>query len=350
METRKNLIRLEDISQTLETQLQHLQAQAEIAQHYRSLQEKLHLLQSLLWVQRRNDALSQRTNAEQEIQKLEVALEVALSKQHHAEKEYETMRETEYAVSDKLLQVQGQLYTVNAEIGRLKQEINHLKNNSERLVQQIQEIEHRLEKNNRQEEIAQKNLLHWRQEKINAESAHAESALRNDQFSKELPITEANFIRCQEALEKCRHSLLMTEQVNQLENNHLAHAAKNIQQLEARHSRLLKEQSELVASDSSLLAERQLEMDQAECALKEHSLKHQDSEHRLSAAILHKQQVTDKVQELQHSLSQATARFSALQNLQQKLENNQDLAIWLNKHQLDGLPRLWQHMQIQPEW
>jgi len=350
VETRKNLARLEDICQELETQRQHLEIQAKIARQYQSLQEKLHLSQSLLWLQRRNDAMNQHTDAEKEIQKLEIELETALSKQRHAEKEYEIRREKEYAINDKLLQVQGQLYAANAEIGRLEQEINHLKNNSERLVQQIREVEKQLERNTQLREITSESLRHWCQEKTQAESAHADSILRNDEESKKLPGIEADFLRCQEELGTCRHNLLITEQANQLEDSHLTHATKNIQQLETRNSRLLKEQSELVFVDSSKLTELQSKIDRAEYTLKEQNLKHQEIENHLSVAIQLKQQITSEIQELQHALSQATARFNALHNLQQKLENNQHLTTWLSKHQLDGLPRLWQHIQIQPEW
>ena len=186
IETRKNLTRLEDICQELKTQLQQLEIQAEIARQYQLLQEKLRISQSLLWLQRRNDAMTQRVDAEKEIQKLEIELETTLSNQRKAEKEYEEIRTKEYVISDKLLQVQGQLYAANAEIGRLEQEINHLRNNSERLAQQIREVENHLERNNQTKEITLESLHHWCQEKIKAESVHAESILKNDEESKSI--------------------------------------------------------------------------------------------------------------------------------------------------------------------
>ena len=137
-ETRKNLIRLEDISRELEAQLEHLTSQAELATHYQSLQEKLHLSQSLLWLQRKIDALHQRNQAEQEIHRLETELNTALSTQRQAEQEYDNARANEYAVTDQLLQTQGQLYSIDAEIGRLEQEKSFLTHTIERLTQQIQ--------------------------------------------------------------------------------------------------------------------------------------------------------------------------------------------------------------------
>jgi chromosome segregation protein len=350
VDTRKNLTRLEDICQELKSQLQHLEIQAEIAQKYKLLQEKLHTSQSLLWLQRRDEAINQRTHAEKEIHKLEAELEIVLSNQRNAEKEYEETRAKEYAASNNLLQVQGQLYAANAEIGRLEQEINYLRNNSERLAKQIQEVENQLEKNNQLKELTLESLIHWRQEKTEAELAHAKSNHRSDGECKKLPDVEADFLSCQEELSRYRHNLLLIEQANQLEDSHLTHATKNIQQLDARYARLLTEQNELASIDESMLIELQLKVDQAEYALKKESQEHQNLENQLSAAIKLKQQITNRTQELQHALSQATARFNALQNLQQKLENNQSLSLWLSNHQLDILPRLWQKIQIQPEW
>ena len=350
VETRKNLTRLEDICQELKSQLQHLEIQAKIAQQYKSLQEKLQRSQSILWLQRRTDAIDQRTHAKNEIQGLEAELEITLTNQHNAEREYEKTRIKEYTVNDKLLQLQGQLYANDAEIGRLKQEINYLRNTIDRLTHQIQEAENQLERNNELRKVKLENLAHWRQERTKAELNHQQSIIKNDEGRKKLPVIEANSLACQAKLNKCQHNLLLTEQANQLEYSHISHAEKNIQQLEARYARLLKEQSELASIDPAGLTKLQLEMDQAEHALNEENRKHQDIENQFTAATQFKQQITSKIQELQHTLSQTTARFNALQNLQQKLENDPSLTAWLSKQQWDVLPRLWQKIQIQPEW
>lgn len=350
VETRKNLTRVEDICQELALQLQHLKIQAKIAQQYKSLQEKLQRSQSLLWLQHKTEAVNQRTLAENEIQRIETELEIVLTNQHDAEKEYEKIRAKEYIVNDKLLQVQGQLYSTDAQIGRLEQEIGYLRNTIDRLAHQIQEVENQLERSNELKKVKLENLAHWHQEKTKSELNHREAILKCDEENKKFLVVEANFLASQAKLNKCRHNLLLIEQANQLEVSHVSHAEKNIQQLETRHTRLLKEQSELVSIDLAGLTKLQLEMDQADYALNEENRKHQDIENQLTAVTQFKQQVASKIQELQHTLSQTTARFNALQSLQQKLENNLSLTDWLRKQQLDVLPRLWQKIQIQPEW
>ncbi|NBQ68875.1 MAG: chromosome segregation protein SMC [Nitrosomonadaceae bacterium] len=349
-ESRKNLTRLEDICQELDAQLQHLEVQAKIAQQYKQLQENLHHSQSLLWLLHRTEAQKQQQRAEQDIQKLATELEIVLASQQQAEKDYEAARANEHTVNDQLLQSQGQLYTADAEIGRLEQEINHLNSTHDRLLQQTQQVESQLQKNNQLKASKLENLAHWQQEKIKTGSAQQDSTQKCHEENNKLPAIEANFHACQEKLNQLRQDLLFVEQTSRLEDNQLLHAAKNIQQLEARHTRLLQEQNEFVLIDPSQLTQLQHQIDNTENKLKEEQLKQLEIETQLSAITQSKQHIARTIQELQQALSQASAGHTALQNLQQKLENNQSLAAWLHQRQLDILPRLWQKISITPEW
>ena len=349
-ESRKNLTRLEDIYQELGTQLQHLEIQAKIAQQYKLLQENLQHSQLLLWLSRKTEAQKQHHHAGQEIQKLEVEFATLLTDQQQTEKDHEEARMEEYAVNDQLLQVQGQLYAADAEIGRLAQEISHLNNTRDRLLQQAQQVNNQLQRNNQLKAAKLEDLTHWRQEKTTAESTQQQSIQKCHEEKDKLPAIEAGFNACQEKLNQLRHDSLLMEQTNRLEDNQLQHATKNIQQLEIRLNRLQKEQNEFVLIDPAQLTELQHAIEQTESELKEEQRKHLKIEQQLSAAIHSKQQIAQKIQQSQHALSQAIARHTALQNLQQKLENNQNLTAWLHKRQLDTLPRLWQKIKIAPEW
>ncbi len=350
LETRKNLIRLEDIGRELEVQLEHLATQAEIAARYQSLQDKLHHSQSLLWLQRKTDALHQRNEAEQEIKRLNAELDIALSTQHQAEEEYENTRTSEYAITEQLLQTQGQLYGIDADLGRLEQERNFLNTTMERLAQQIQEIDARSANNRQIKNDSIENLHRWEQQKDQAEATYEQCILQNELENNKLPDMEAELQQRQEILAERRHHLLMLEQTGQLETSHQVHATKNIQQLETRNARLIKEHNELDAIDSTRLNELTLEMDETARILETLALEHNDLEQQLSGANQSHKHISQQSQTIQHTLSQATARFNALKNLQQKLDDNQNLATWLNHHQLNSLPRLWQNIEIHAEW
>ena len=49
-------------------------------------------------------------------------------------------------------------------------------------------------------------------------------------------------------------------------------------------------------------------------------------------------------------LAQTEARLHALQQLQQHIDNDKNLNAWLQQHQLDKLPRLWQSIRIENGW
>lgn len=123
MESRKNLTRLADIQQELIIQLQHLELQAEAAERYQAYQHEMHMAQSLLWLHKRSDALQQRNVAANAILKLEAELEQVFSAQSNAELEFQHYRELQNLANDRLQLAQQDAYTVNAQIGRIEQEI-----------------------------------------------------------------------------------------------------------------------------------------------------------------------------------------------------------------------------------
>lgn len=349
-EARKNLVRLEDISQTLSEQLRHLEEQAATAVQYQALQEKLQNSQALLWCQRKIEVIHQYEQIKQELSNLEAALQLAVVTQHSAEKEFEETRLSEYRINERLLQAQGRLYGVEAEIGRLEQEIAHFSATKERLNQQICQIEEQLQKNESLKAVNLEQRAHWQQEKITAEQKHRQMQQQCEAYDQQLPEMESDFSRCQNALNESRHNLLRMEQSYQLTNNQIAHVDKSIQQLEARQARLSKEQNELVFIDSIRLAQLQHEIDHIEISLQQAAQKQQVVEGLLHETSQLKQKIQQHIQETKYALSKAEARQTALINLQQKLENNQQLQSWLDSKQWRNLPRLWQGIQILPQW
>jgi chromosome segregation protein len=74
-DTRENLLRVDDIRQELEKQLEHLQGQAEVAKRYHELQRALTTTQGLLWLTRRQEAASARARHAREIERWGIELE-----------------------------------------------------------------------------------------------------------------------------------------------------------------------------------------------------------------------------------------------------------------------------------
>ena len=128
-DTRENLLRVDDIRQELDKQLEHLQAQAEVAKRYHELQGELKTTQGLLWLTRRQEAASARARHAREIERLGIELEAETAKLREAEKRLEHLRDEHYRAGDAMHAAQGALYETNAEVARLEQQIAHVREN-----------------------------------------------------------------------------------------------------------------------------------------------------------------------------------------------------------------------------
>ena len=349
-DTRENLLRVDDICQELEKQLQHLEEQAMVAGKFKDMQGQLSTAHNLLWLARKKEAATQRIRTENEIQRLELGLEAETSYLRDAEKRLEERRTQHYAASDSLHQGQGELYAANAEVARIEQQAQHLRENHQRMEQQITAAKNQIEHHEEQVGNSAESLDRWREElkraSLSLEVGKEKVAAENEK----LPQTESAFRLCQEKLSEIQRSLLLAEQTEQLEESHCTHAEKALQQLESRRKRLLEEQEALPRPDDEglLRLQREVESTAAELKLKQESLA--QTEDQLPNAEEIKREITREVQVLEQQITQTEARSSALERLQHRLEGNEGLSEWLTKHQLDALPRLWQSIQIEKGW
>ncbi len=349
-DTRENLLRVDDICQELEKQLQHLEEQAVVANKFKDMQAQLSTAHSLLWLARKQEAATQRIRREKEVQRLELELEAETTSLRNAEKRLEEGRTQHYAASDSLHQGQGELYAANAEVARIEQQIQHLRENYQRIEQQITVAKNQIEHHEKQVENFAESLGRWRTELEQASLTLENSKEKVTVENERLPQTESVFRLCQEKLSAVQRSLLLTEQTEQLEESHRTHAEKALQQLGLRRERLLEEQEALPQFDDEGLSQLQKEVESTAVELKiKQDLLAQTEDQLLNTEEI-KRGITHETQVLEQQITKMEARSSALERLQHRLENNEGLSKWLTKYQLEALPRLWQSIQIEKGW
>src|SRR4029079_11388754 len=134
---RENLLRVDDIRQELGTQLEHLESQAEKASQYRGFEASLKRTQHMLWTLRKRDANAQRTKIPRELKATSLELEAETARLRDAEKRVEEWRTRHYGASDAVHAAQGSLYEVNAEIARIEQQVQFLRDSRNRAEQQL---------------------------------------------------------------------------------------------------------------------------------------------------------------------------------------------------------------------
>ncbi len=349
-DTRGNLSRIGDICQELENQLQHLEEQAEVAGKFKDMREKLGVTYNLLWLARKQEARAQRVRREKEIQRLELELEAENSTFQNIETLLEEGRVKHYAASDSLHIGQGELYEANAEVARIEQQIQHLRDNKQRVGQQITVAKNQIKNHEEQLEGYTESLEKWHGEFEKASVKFENNMEQASRENEKLPQTQEDFQLQQKKSKEIQSKLLLTEQARELEESNRTHVKKSLQQLELRRAKLLEEQGALTQPDSSKLIQLQEEIGSIESELEKKQEHFKETEEKLLKAEEAKREITIKKQLLEQENTQMEARSLALERLQNQLENDDGLSEWLTKYKLDVLPRLWQSIQIEKGW
>src|SRR6185436_1931006 len=206
-DTRENLLRVDDVRTELEKQLEHLQAQAEVASRYHEMQTKLRGTQNMLWLLRKQEAGTQRGRQVREIERLTLELESETANLRATEKRLEDMRAQHYRSSDAVHAAQGAFYEANAETSRLEQEIAHLRENRQRVERELVELSAQLGRDREQQATAEASLEHWRGEMALAtEQAGVRDAAAQAEAEK-LPVAEEALRATRNRYEELQRSL-----------------------------------------------------------------------------------------------------------------------------------------------
>ncbi|MEI8035753.1 MAG: AAA family ATPase, partial [Betaproteobacteria bacterium] len=349
-DTRENLVRVEDIRQELTKQIEHLQSQAAVASNYHSLQNELATLQGLLWFTRKKEAIAARGRHNRDIERCVNDLESETARLRETENQLETLRTDHYTAGDALHEAQGALYEANSEVARIEQQINHIRENRQR-------IEHHLEtlisqKNNQQIELHQfadsKEQTLMEQQGIDDRIIEASARLEDQ--SQKLPQAEQLYRQSDEKRRQLQLSLSQIERQHQVEQTKMGHSSALIEQLTQRKTRLHDELAVLPQLQLSELDALQEQFEQLTAQIEE-SRGH--LEQREQELPILEQQVREHTSALNQSTQKQAAieaRLSVLSQLQANLAKGAELSDWQASRGLDQFPRVWQSLQITPGW
>ncbi len=349
-DTRENLTRVEDILRELNTNLDKLEKQAEVASQYRGLQEQGTLKLHQLWFLKHRDAAAERERVQKEVLEATNALEARTAELRHGEAELETIRQAHYAASDELHAAQGSLAEAALEVSRLEERIRYVVEGRQRVEQRLTELkaqtaqwgERQAEAHAELEQIAEQIAAADEQSEILAAQAEEQAA--------SLPGFEDAVRAAQQRSNEQRTAVNAVQQQIQV----LASESRNLEdqqrQLNARRERLDGERRQLAAPDLDRLADlkhRHAAADEAQ-AVAEARL------HELAEQVpaLDEQRRARQEQANAEGARQAelSARLEALRALQEKVQTEGKLKPWLQRHGLDSLQGLWTRIHIESGW
>jgi chromosome segregation protein len=349
-DTRENLTRVEDILRELNSNLDKLEKQAEVASQYRTLQTQGETKLHQLWFLKHRDAASEEARVKKAVAEATNALEARMAELRHGEAELETIRQAHYAASDELHASQGSLAEAALEVSRLEERIRYVVEGRQRLEQRLVELQAQNEQWAQRQQEAGDEIEQIAEQIAGADEQGEVLAAQAEEQSANLPGFEDAVRAAQNASNEQRSKVTAVQQQIQL----LAAESRNVddqkRQLNTRRERLAAERSQLAAPDAGRLDELKQQYGTAEEAqgvadARLHELTEQvpaiDADRRA------KQEALNADAAKQADLS---ARLDALRALQEKVQTEGKLKPWLAKHGLDGLQGLWTKVHIESGW
>jgi chromosome segregation protein len=349
-DTRENLTRVEDILRELNSNLERLEKQAEVAARYNSLTGDATRKQHQLWFLKRTESETDQARVKADAEKAINDLESRTADLRHIEAELETVRQAHYAAGDQVNQAQGKLYEASAEVGRLEGEIRFVVEGRQRVEQRLLQLREQIAQWSTRREDAEAEIETLAGQGVNAEEQAELLAAQLEEHDARMPELEDAQQRAQDEANAQRATVAQVQQQIQV----LAADQRNIEeqsrQLSQRAERLRSDQNALAAPDEARLRDLQEQLAAAQEASAEADARLQD----LQEAV---PQLDDDRRTRQQAVNtegarhaELSARLEALKALQEKVKTDGKLAPWLAKHGLESLQGLWSRIHIEQGW
>ncbi len=349
-DTRENLTRVEDILRELNANLDKLEKQAEVAQHYHALHKQVQLKQQQLWFLKRKEAETDQVALATQAAQAATELEGRIAELRRIESELETIRQSHYAAGDHVNQAQGLMYEANAEVGRLEAEIRYV-------VEGRQRAQARLEQLGTQRQM-------WEDSQTTSQAELTEMAARAEGLSEQLALLEARTEEAQQQLPLLEQKVQDAQQRANAQRASVQEVQQHIQvlaaeqrvieeqsrQLVTRKERLATDRNALATPDDTHLTQLQAQWDQSRQDSDAATQAWQSLEVELPALDEQRRLAQDTLNQESARNADLSARLDALRALQEKLKVDGKLQPWLQKHGLDGLQVLWSKIHIQSGW
>jgi len=351
--TRENLDRVRDVREEVDKQLEHLNRQARAAERWKAYKEEQTRKEAELRALEYRGLKSQHDGEGADLSAAETGIEKQLAEQRQIEAQIESMRERHTDASEHLNAVQAEVYKVGSKIARVEQQVQHNRENADRLqrAQTNTEREHA--------ELAEHIAVDREQiETLRLALAEGEPRLETlqqmqDDTAQSQRDTEAKLADWQQRWDNHTRHAGESNRAAEVERTKLNYQDRQALDLSRRREALETEQkatdvAALDAAGEQLDAEHDTQRERVETLgslLDQHKSTHekvQEDERQLQSTL----------NEARQQLQSARGRHSSLEALQSAALGQEESAAsgWLSRLGLDKSRRLGESLQVDAGW
>ena len=351
--TRDNLARLDDLREEIEKQLARLKRQSRAAERYKELKTEERQYKAEQLALRWRELQHELDGRDQEIRQTQEHLEKLVTEQRTIESKIESQRQQHDDANDNLNTVQGQYYSLGAEISGVEQNIKHQQDLQQRQKTDMDQIKEELLDTNRSLQSARHNI-----EELEKQLA-ADTPMLEQTQNKETEIgtlyqqAEEAMHDWQQVWDDFNKKYSETTQQAQIENSRIEQLERHIEQLQQRMRRIEHEQEALSGEN---LDEKIAELQQQLSVIEQDKAAHEQKLGTVFSQIRETREQIVKTEqkstEQRRKIHEYQGRLSSLEALQQAALGKEDRPVnqWLERQGLSGKKRFAQQLEVESGW
>lgn len=349
-DTRENLTRVEDILRELDSNLEKLEQQAEVAARYRELQQLGERRLHQLWFLKSRDAAKESERVQAAGREAVNALEAQMAALRAVEAELEDVRQQHYQAGDELHAEQGRYAEAQLAVSRLEERIRYVIESRQRAALRRDELLAQRALWADRGAQAQGELEQLAEQMAAAEEEGELLAARAEEEAQRLPELEDQLRAAQAKANAQRAQVVQVQQQIQVlaaESRALDEQARSLRQ---RRERLDQQKSQLQLPDASSLDALRERSAEADALLEDAMGRLEELSEREPLLDQARRESQATAQRESTRLAQLLARLEALRALQEKVQTEGKLGPWLAKQGLEHLQGLWKRLHVEPGW
>ena len=351
--TRENLDRLNDLRVELDKQLGHLQRQANTAERYKAMKEEERTVKAQLQALRWQALDGQHLEHERAIQEKATDYEKTVAQLRSCEAEIEKQRDAQIEMTDVFNAVQGRYYSVGADIARVEQNIQHIKDRRAQQQQDLTQAERELAQAQAHLDMDQQQIADH-ESFLTQHEPQLGTALQTESASGvALAQLERGMHDWQATWDEFNRDAADVGKVAEVERTHIKHAEDHLVQLTQSKQRLHEEQGQLNPAVQEQRAEElNTQRAQLEQQVAEQTTHMQAALAQISEQREHNHRHTTELDQARSRLQTVRGRHASLEALQQAALGKKHGVVtdWLGRRGLQNAVRLAQGVEVQTGW